>query len=82
MSAFHSLIERLAIGNVYQMPAAVERRSRGKLLPAFLCSNERARHGLDELGHGPALPRPDSRFSLAITDASTFNVVLSGADRP
>lgn len=56
MSAFHSLIERLAIGNVYQMPAAVERRSRGKLLPAFLCSNERARHGLDELGHGPALP--------------------------
>jgi hypothetical protein len=75
LSAFHGLIESLPIGDVHQMPAAVERRQRGKLTPVF-CARKSARSAVSTSSDIVRPCRTDSRFSLAMTDASMFNVVF------
>ena len=55
LSAFHRLVQRIAIGNIDQVAAAVERRQGDDFLPLSLRAEQQAQRRFDQLLHGAAL---------------------------
>ena len=75
LSPFHRLAERIAVGDVDQVAAAVKNRQGRKVHGRVLGPKQAARRGLHQLGHRPTR-RAASCLSWAMTLSSICRVVF------